>query len=101
MNIQNEVIEIEVLHEGTLNEVAVYPRKVIERALYYKAAELIFIHNHTTGVTRPSSEDRYITELLIKAATAIDIEVYDHIIIGKKDYFSFRESGLIEKMACL
>lgn len=95
LNIQNEIIEIETLQEGTLNEAAVYPRKVIERAFYHRASALIFIHNHTSGNIKPSGADRTITEMLIKAASAVDIEVYDHLIIGQRSYFSFRDSGLM------
>ncbi len=95
LNIQNEIIEIETLQEGTLNEAAVYPRRVIERALYHRATALIFVHNHTSGNVRPSSFDINITQMLMKAASAVDIEVYDHLIIGQKKYYSFRDSGLM------
>ena len=73
----------------------VYPRKVLERALHHKAAALIFVHNHPGGKVRPSYSDKEITASLVEAAKSMDIEVHDHIIIGKEGYFSFRDSGLL------
>lgn len=95
LSTQNEIIEIETLQEGTIDQSVVYPRKVMERALYHKAAALIFVHNHPGGNLRPSYADKEITNTLKDAAKSMDIEVYDHLIIGKDGYYSFRDSGLI------
>jgi DNA repair protein RadC len=95
LNTQNEIIEIETIQEGTIDQSVVYPRKVMERALYHKAAAMIFVHNHPGGKVRPSMADKEITNTLVSAATAMDIEVHDHIIIGKEGYYSFRDSGLM------
>lgn len=95
LNTQNEVIEIETLQEGTIDQSVVYPRKVLERALYYKAAALIFVHNHPGGKVKPSYADKEITNTLITAAKSMDIEVHDHLIIGRDGYYSFRDSGLL------
>ncbi|HLB25853.1 MAG TPA: DNA repair protein RadC [Nitrospirota bacterium] len=95
LNTQNEIIEIETIQEGTIDQSVVYPRKVMERALHYKAAALIFVHNHPGGKVKPSYADKEITNSLVTAAKSMDIEVHDHIIIGKEGYYSFRDSGLI------
>jgi DNA repair protein RadC len=90
---KNEVIEVEILEEGTINRTAVYPRKVIEGALRHHAAALIFVHNHPSGDPTPSHTDKRLTEDLGKAASAVDITVHDHIIIGTNSHFSGREHG--------
>ena len=90
---KNEVIEVETLEEGTINQTAVYPRKVIEGALRHNASALIFVHNHPSGDPTPSRTDRQLTEDLKKAASTIDITIHDHIIIGKNSHFSGRENG--------
>ena len=95
LNTQSEIIEIETLQEGTLDQSAVYPRKVMERAFYHRAAALILVHNHTGRDVRPSYSDKEITNTLVAACKSVDIEVYDHIIIGADGYFSFRDSGLL------
>jgi len=95
LNTQNEVIEIETIQEGTIDQSVVYPRKVMERALHHKAAALIFVHNHPGGKVRPSYSDKEITSSLVTAAKSMDIEVHDHLIIGSEGYYSFRDNGLI------
>jgi DNA repair protein RadC len=53
------------------------------------------VHNHPGGKVRPSYADKEITTALVAAAKSMDIEVHDHLIIGKDGYFSFRDSGLM------
>lgn len=93
LNQKNEVVSVDVLHEGTINQTVVYPRKAIERAFMHKAGGVIFVHNHPSGDATPSGMDRQLARTLEEAARAIDITVVDHIIIGKNRHFSARESG--------
>ncbi|MBN1573059.1 MAG: DNA repair protein RadC [Deltaproteobacteria bacterium] len=96
LNSRNEIIHTETLHEGTLNQSIVYPRKIIEKAIRYNASGLIFVHNHPSGHPKPSSQDKEITRNLVFAARMMDMDVYDHIIIGENDYYSFAENGDIK-----
>jgi DNA repair protein RadC len=93
LNSRNEVIADEVIHEGTVNQSVVYPRRVIERALHYKATALIFVHNHPGGACRPSREDMAVTQELVRVARGLGIAVHDHLIICKDGHYSFRERG--------
>ena len=90
---KNELIDTEILEEGTINQTAVYPRKVVEGALKQNASAVIFVHNHPSGDPTPSQTDRKLTAALVKAALTIDVTVHDHLIIGKNTHFSGRESG--------
>lgn len=92
---QHRVLRCEDLFLGTLDGAAVYPREVVVRALQYRAAAVIFAHNHPSGVAQPSSADRRITERLCQALALLDIRVLDHIIVGCGTEFSFAEAGLI------
>jgi DNA repair protein RadC len=91
LNTKNEVIEHEVIHEGTVDRAVVYPRKIIESALAHHAVGLILVHNHPSGYPDPSEEDKQLTRAAVEAARTVDIRVLDHIIVGKNGYFSFRE----------
>ena len=95
LNAKNEVLHDELLQEGTVDQTAVYPRKILEHALQRKATALIFVHNHPSGNPEPSSHDKTLTQSLVKVSDTLGIKVHDHIIIGKNRYFSFREEGLI------
>ena len=91
----HRLIEFEVLFEGTINGASVYPRRVLERAIDWQAAAVIFAHNHPSGIAEPSQADQNITKTLIKALSLVDIRVLDHLIIGDCEAVSFAERGLI------
>lgn len=95
LNSQNEVIAEEVMGEGTVDQSAVYPRKIMERALFHKATALIFVHNHPGGSSKPSTDDKRLTEDLVRAARSLQIKVHDHLIVCRSGYFSFLERGML------
>lgn len=95
LNAKGEVLAIETLHEGTINQTAVYPRKAIEKAFRHNAHSIIFVHNHPSGDASPSQADMQLTRILDRAALAVDLYVYDHLVIGKDSHFSARENGWI------
>lgn len=95
LNAKNEIIDDETVQEGTVDQTAVYPRKIISKALDKNAVSLIFVHNHPSGNPHPSEQDKKLTESLVKAATVMGIRVHDHVIIGKSGYYSFNEMGMM------
>ncbi|MDI6840109.1 MAG: DNA repair protein RadC [bacterium] len=94
---KNRLIEAKDLFEGSLTSSAIYPREIMEKALKFHAAGLIFVHNHPSGDPNPSQSDKEITQDLVSAGNSMQIKVLDHIIIGDNKYFSFADNGLIEK----
>jgi DNA repair protein RadC len=92
---QHRLLRCEDLFFGTLDGAAVYPREVAVRALQYRAAAVIFAHNHPSGVAEPSAADRHITERLRRALELLDIRVLDHVIVGRGQACSFAEQGLL------
>jgi DNA repair protein RadC len=95
LSTRNTVPACERLSEGTLDRTAVWPRKVMETALARRAAAMIFVHNHPSGNPSPSQEDMALTDELCRAADVLGLRVYDHIIVGKGSYFSFKVSGIL------
>lgn len=96
VNTKNEVIDHEVLDKGTVDNVAIYPRKVVELAIRKHATGVILVHNHPSGHTEPSDVDKEVTKEIVLAARSLDIRVLDHIIVSKKNYFSFLKNGLLD-----
>ena len=95
VNVKNQVIDYETLNEGTVDNVVIYPRRIIEGALRYHASGLIIVHNHPSGNPEPSEEDRLLTNSISELAKTLDIRLLDHIIVGRDGHFSFRESGTL------
>lgn len=86
---------------GILDASLVHPREVFKEAVRTNSAAVVLVHNHPSGDPQPSAEDIRITRQLIEAGRVMDIEVLDHVILGRaegertQDYFSLRESGLV------
>ena len=89
------LISEDVHNSGTLDQVALYPREVVKRALSVNAASLIMVHNHPSGDPTPSRADIELTSHLKSSLLPFNIRVLDHFIIGKHGYFSFREQGMM------
>ena len=95
VNAKNRMENFEIVNEGTVDHVMIYPRNVIKQALKFNATSLIVVHNHPSGEPDPSGADIRLTQSLKKAANAMDIKLLDHMIIGRNDYFSFLEESLL------
>lgn len=91
---RNQLIAMEALKAGTVNRSVVFPRKVVERALYHHTVGVIIAHNHPAGTLEPSVEDQEATRVIGKALKTVDIKLLDHIIIGGNAYFSFKENRI-------
>ncbi len=99
LDVKNGVIDIEKLFSGTSDSSAVYPREVLRQALLRNASGLILVHNHPSGSTQPSRADEELTRSFIRACSLLGLRLLDHIIVaGPSNYFSFAESGLLERI---
>jgi DNA repair protein RadC len=56
-------------------------------------ADLV-VHNHPSGDPTPSPEDIEVTRQIVTAGSQLDIELLDHLVIGKQRFISMRERGL-------
>ncbi|WP_339047514.1 RadC family protein [Candidatus Mesenet endosymbiont of Phosphuga atrata] len=95
MNKKCRVIADDLQDIGTVDQTPLYVREVIKRALAIGASSIVLSHNHPSGDGHPSSGDIAITKQLNYACHSMDITLIDHIIITARDYFSFKEKGLL------
>jgi len=98
LNPMNKILFIELTALGADNRVHIKAPQVFRMAIYKEAQKVIFVHNHPSGVMKPSEEDLKATDRLLKAGEIVDIDVIDHIVISEKEYFSFNQEGLIEQL---
>ncbi|MBQ7086072.1 MAG: DNA repair protein RadC [Clostridia bacterium] len=87
-----KVIKCELIHRGSFNSVEINVRKIAQTALFCNAAGVIISHNHPGGVPLPSEADNSVTYMIKNGLEALGIELYDHIIVGDKDYVSYADS---------
>lgn len=91
LDTKNKVTCHEIISMGILDASLIHPREVFKTAILYSAARIVLIHNHPSGDPSPSSEDLEITRKLIKSGDLLGIEVLDHIVIGKDNFWSYIE----------
>jgi DNA repair protein RadC len=68
---------------------------VFEPAIRNFAAQIAVAHNHPSGSIQPSEEDVAITKKLVDSGKILGIEIIDHVIVAKDNYYSFKAKGLI------
>jgi DNA repair protein RadC len=95
LDTRNKIIGISTISIGTLNASLVHPREIFKEAIIHNSASVVLAHNHPSGDPEPSDEDLTITKRLVDSGKILGIEVIDHIIIGKTNFSSFKERGLI------
>ena len=69
---------------------------ILRIALVDGATGLVFVHNHPTGSSTPSDDDKTTTVALNEACEAVGLLLVDHCILGMNgEYFSFADAGLL------
>lgn len=86
----NEEISI-----GTLNSSLVHPREVFKKAIQENTAQIIIAHNHPSGDSKPSEEDKSTTKRLVEAGKLVGISIIDHLIVTSSEFFSLRDNGIV------
>jgi DNA repair protein RadC len=89
---QNRILEIEKMFSGTINCATVFPREIVKRVVALRAGAVLMAHNHPSGDTTPSNEDRALTKRVIFSLMVIDVLLHDHLIVGN-GYHSLSDEG--------
>ena len=88
-----------LLRRGTVDEVAIYPREVVEIALRYHAHAVLLTHNHPSGSEKPSQADIDATTRISVALEAIGISVMDHLILSGDAVYSMKRELLNQTLS--
>lgn len=101
LDARHRLIADEQMQRGTIDQVVLYPRIILRRAIELDAEAVILVHNHPSGDPAPSAADFRVTERLDAMARSLDIAVVDHIVVTATSHRSIvRQSGSsIDKIA--
>ncbi|ACL23701.1 RadC family protein [Chloroflexus aggregans] len=94
LDTKHRVQQINTVYIGSLNSATIRIGEVFKEAVRRNSAAIIVVHNHPSGEATPSPEDIQVTRQLVAAGRLLDIEVLDHLIIGRGQYVSLRERGI-------
>ena len=99
LNARRRLIGHVVLSQGTKNALLINNGDVLRTAVIAGADAVVLMHNHPSGDPSPSANDIKATQELRRAGALLQIEVCDHVIIGKPsvesamDFASLKERG--------
>lgn len=94
LNTRNQVLGIQEIYKGNVHTAVVRTAEVFREAVRQTCPSLIVVHNHPSGDPSPSPDDVEITRRLVDAGHLLDIEVLDHIVIGKGRWVSLKAKRL-------
>ena len=95
LNQANEVLAVHKISEGTTTAAPVDVKFIMQGAIMTNATQLAICHNHPSGSTSPSRNDKRITEKIKQAAALFDVELIDSVIITTTNYYSFTAEGIL------
>ena len=95
LDTKQKYIDKRCLFVGTLNNSTVHPREIFKEAYLLSANKIICVHNHPSGDVSPSKQDIVLTRTIKEIGVIHGIELLDHIIIGKDNYFSFNDNNIL------
>jgi len=91
---KNTIIKRMQISKGGFNQTTIDNKQILRHALLLGAHGLIISHNHPTNDPKPSFADTNTTKSLENACRAVDLLLFDHIIIADSQYYSFQEEKL-------
>lgn len=94
LNVKAHIIKHEELFKGGVNCSIVDVNMIFKKAISYDASKIICLHNHPSGDPTPSKQDILVAKKIDKMGEVLEINVMDHIIIGKGRFFSFRQNEI-------
>lgn len=94
LNKARRLIHRECFSLGGTDQTVIDNKLILGRALEKKAQAVILVHNHPTGVPRPSGADIRLTASLKKALSAVGIQLLDHVIISDGAFYSFADEQM-------
>jgi DNA repair protein RadC len=91
---RNRVLAIETVYRGSVNSSQVRVSELFKSAVRRNAVAILVVHNHPSGDPTPSPDDVVVTRAFVQAGKLLDIEVLDHLVIGRGRFVSLKERGL-------
>ena len=69
--------------------------EIIRPMMLTNGNRCVICHNHPSGDTNPSEEDIRFTRNIVNAFKIVGLDLVDHIIYSDKEFYSFKEEGLL------
>jgi len=95
LNNKNLILGFHVLSIGSLTEAIVDPGSIVKMLCLGNASGCILMHNHPSGDSKPSEQDKTITKKVKEICKLIDKPLIDHIVFGDNNFYTFANEGTL------
>jgi len=95
LDLHQRLLKLSLISMGTLDQSLADTREILREALLNDSVGIVLVHNHPSGVLRPSDSDICFTKRFNEACLNIGLVFVDHLIVAEESYFSFKSSGLL------
>lgn len=86
LDIKGNIIDYRILGIGNINSSTCDEKEIVKWALKLSSSNIILAHNHPTGDSNPSYNDVFYTKRLLDFCKKMDINLIEHIVIGKNNF---------------
>jgi DNA repair protein RadC len=93
LNTRNFILDVRTCYIGTVNSSCLKPGEVLRHVIQCNAPAFMIAHNHPSGDPSPSQADFDVTKVLHAASKLLDVDMLDHLIIGRTTHYSMAQSG--------
>lgn len=90
LDIKGNILKRETIYIGTTTSIPVSIKELFKSAIKVNAHGIIVVHNHPTGDSTPSLADNRLTEKIKDAGNLLSIELIEHLIVGKSEFYSYK-----------
>jgi DNA repair protein RadC len=95
LDAHHRIVDQREIFTGTIANALVSTRDlVVFSVMSHSAIGVVLYHNHPSGMAQPSEEDIDFTKKIKQSLWYVDIELVDHIIVGKHSFTSLKTRGV-------
>lgn len=76
-----------LIAKGGFHGMAIRPSDVLRHVLTSQASAFILAHNHPSGDSTPSEQDKVFTDHVIEASNTVGVPCVDHVIVTRTGRF--------------
>ncbi|MDO5398443.1 MAG: JAB domain-containing protein [bacterium] len=96
LDFRNNIVKRLLLFEGTFDSVDVDLRDTLKNALSSDAKTVVCVHNHPSGIARPSYADKLSTAKMQEAFELVGIEFKDSIIVTDTQIYGIISKKMVD-----
>ena len=95
LDAKNHVIGVRTVYFGSVSSAVVRVGELFRDAVRESASGIVLAHNHPSGDATPSPDDLHLTAEALAAGRLLDIDLLDHVVIGRDSFISLRDRGVV------